>query len=122
LSAPEDRSILTLTGALAGLTGAEVLAASEVVSHVHFASYFLVPTLARELPAVLTALRERGVTVSLDTTWDPAERWDGVQQCLGLVDLLMPNSAEAIALAAAVGTDTTDIEAAALALASYGPT
>src|SRR5690606_36408050 len=41
LSAPEDRAILTLTGALAGLTSAEVLAAAESATHVHFASYFL---------------------------------------------------------------------------------
>src|SRR5690606_31651393 len=97
---------------------------------VHFASYFLVPALARELPAVLTALRARGITTSLDTNWDPAERWEGVADCLPLVDLLLPNAAEAVALAAAVGFDAsgaeataaTDAESAALALASHGPT
>ncbi|MDQ0727000.1 carbohydrate kinase family protein [Microbacterium sp. W4I20] len=121
LSAPHDRSILTLTGALSGVTAAEVLAAAEGRSHVHFASYFLVPALAAALPEVLTELRARGVTTSLDTNWDPAERWDGISECLPLLDLLLPNAAEAIALAAAAGTRAEDAEDAARALAASGP-
>lgn len=121
LSAPDDRAILTLTGALAGVTAAEVLSASQSARHVHFASYFLTPELARELPAVLAELRRRGVTTSLDTNWDPAERWEGVAACLPLVDLLLPNAAEAVALAAAVGAAADDTESAALSLAARGP-
>ena len=121
LSAPHDRSILTLTGALSGVTAAEVLAAAGGRSHVHFASYFLVPALAAALPEVLTELKARGVTTSLDTNWDPAERWDGISECLPLLDLLLPNAAEAIALASAGGTRTDDAEDAARALAASGP-
>lgn len=121
LSAPEDRAILTLTGALAGVTADEVLAASASATHVHFASYFLVPALARELPAILTALRARGVTTSLDTNWDPAERWAGVDACLPLLDVLLPNAAEAIALATALDGDASDTESAARLLAARGP-
>lgn len=120
LSAREDRSILTLTGALSGVTAAEVLDAAEGRTHVHFASYFLVPELAGALPGVLTALRTRGVTTSLDTNWDPAERWEGVAECLPLIDLLMPNANEAIALAAAIGVEASDAETAAQALADFG--
>ena len=122
LSAPDDRSILTLTGALAHVTAEEVLAAAEGAAHVHFASYFLVPALAARLPDVLVELRRRGVTTSLDTNWDPAERWSGVVECLALVDLLLPNAAEAVALAAASGAIVDDVEAAARALAAFGPT
>ncbi len=122
LSAPEDRAILTLTGALAGLIGDEVLAAAEGTTHVHFASYFLVPALARELPAVLTTLRARDITTSLDTNWDPAERWEGVEECLPLLDLLLPNAAEALALTTAIGEECGDVETAARALAARGPT
>ncbi|MGO2521142.1 MAG: carbohydrate kinase family protein [Microbacterium sp.] len=122
LSAPEDRAILTLTGALAGVTADEVLTAAEGATHVHFASYFLVPALAQALPAVLTSLRERGITTSLDTNWDPAEQWEGVAECLPLVELLLPNAAEAIALASALGEGASDVESAAKALASHGPT
>lgn len=121
LSAPEDRAILTLTGALAGVTADEVLSAADGATHVHFASYFLVPALARELPSVLQELRTRGITTSLDTNWDPAERWEGVEECLGLLDLLLPNAAEAVALAAALGEGAGDVETAALRLAARGP-
>ncbi|MCS0498540.1 carbohydrate kinase family protein [Protaetiibacter mangrovi] len=121
LSAPGDRAILTLTGALAGLTGAEVLAAAEGADHVHVASFFLVPQLARELPAVLETLRSRGVTTSLDTNWDPADRWLGVAECLPHVDVLLPNAAEAVALARTLGGDPADAVEAAELLAAHGP-
>lgn len=121
LSAPGDRAILTLTGALAGLTGDEVLAAADGATHVHVASYFLVPELARDLPAVLAALRARGLTTSLDTNWDPAERWEGVADCLPHVDVLLPNASEALALARSLGADAADAEAAARVLAARGP-
>jgi len=121
LSAPHDRAILTLTGALAGLTGAEVLAASADATHLHVASFFLVPGLARELPAVLARVRERGVTTSLDTNWDPAERWDGVAECLPHLDVLLPNAQEAVALARALGDDPADAVAASVGIARRGP-
>lgn len=121
LSTPDDRSILTLTGAMSGITAGDVLAAAKGRTHVHFASYFLVPQLARALPEVLTELRSRGVTTSLDTNWDPAEQWQGIAECLPLIDLLLPNTTEAIALAGAVGEQTADAESAAQALAASGP-
>ena len=118
-----DRAILTFTGALAGLTADEVADAvtSAEATHLHVASYFLVPELARELPGVLARVRERGVTTSLDTNWDPAERWAGVAECLPHLDLLLPNAQEAVALARALGGDPADAVAAAKLLADRGP-
>ena len=123
LSAPDDRAILTLTGALASLTADEVLAAFADTggTHLHVASFFLVPGLARELPAVLARVRERGVTTSLDTNWDPAERWHGVAECLPHLDVLLPNAQEAVALARALGDDPADAVAASLGIARRGP-
>jgi sugar/nucleoside kinase (ribokinase family) len=123
LSAPDDRAILTLTGALASLTGEDVRAALESTgaTHLHVASFFLVPQLARELPEVLGRARERGVTTSLDTNWDPAERWHGVAECLPHLDVLLPNAQEAVALARALGDDPADAVAASVALARRGP-
>jgi sugar/nucleoside kinase (ribokinase family) len=123
LSAPDDRAILTLTGALASLTADEVLGAlaDTGATHLHVASFFLVPGLARELPGVLARARERGATTSLDTNWDPAERWEGVAECLPHLDALLPNAQEALALARALGDDPADAVAAAIALARRGP-
>jgi len=83
---------------------------------VHVSSYFLQPRLAGELAGVLSALRERGLTTSLDTNADPSGRWEGVDDLLPHLDVLLPNRAEAVAL----GADP-DPRRAAAALASRGP-
>ncbi|MHC5794567.1 carbohydrate kinase family protein [Lacisediminihabitans sp. FW035] len=121
LSAPADRSILTLLGSIPTLTGDAVLAATSGVSHVHFASYFLLPGLAAELPTVLRTLRALGVTTSLDTNWDPAEQWAGLAAVLPLVDILMPNLEELRAIAGAVGVTGDSDEDLARGVAALGP-
>ncbi|QNO37698.1 bifunctional hydroxymethylpyrimidine kinase/phosphomethylpyrimidine kinase [Protaetiibacter sp. SSC-01] len=121
LSATDDRAILTLTGALARVTAHDVLAAADDATHLHVASFFLVPALAAELPRVLAELRSRGATTSLDTNWDPAEAWAGVAECLPHLDLLLPNAQEAIALARALGDEPADAVEAARSLAARGP-
>jgi ribokinase len=122
LSQPADRGILTLLGAMSAVSADDVLAAVERTdaAHVHVASFFLLPGLAAGVPALFAALRARGVTTSLDTNWDPAGTWDGVADCLAVTDVLLPNAAEALALAAACGAASADPVDAALALSSRG--
>src|SRR5207247_612268 len=62
-------------------------------------SFFLLEGLREHWPAWLQRCRARGVTTSLDTNWDPAERWDGVLELLPLVDVFLPNEQEARAIA-----------------------
>ncbi|RME31169.1 MAG: carbohydrate kinase, partial [Thermoflexia bacterium] len=57
--------------------------------------------------------RALGLTTSLDTNWDPSGRWEGVLDLLPLVDVFLPNAAEACALAG-----TSEVEMAARKLAS----
>ena len=127
LAVPSDRAILTLLGTIPLLTAQDVLGAVErsACTHVHFASYFLLPALAGALPELLRGLRSRGITTSLDTNWDPAERWAGVAEVLRVVDVLLPNEAELIALGAAGrvsgGSRTADPAATAAAIAALGP-
>jgi ribokinase len=127
LSRSSDRAILTYLGTISTLTAREVLdavAASREHSlrHVHVASLFLQPSLARELPDVLAEIRAHGLSVSLDTNDDPAGRWQGVAELLPHVDVLLPNRREALALAeAASGQDVASVEAAARILAERGP-
>ncbi|GAA3775405.1 sugar kinase [Microbacterium kribbense] len=123
LSAPADRAILTLDGAMAQLTDDDVQAAISVrrPTHVHVSAFFLIPKAAAALPERLAALHAAGVTTSLDTNWDPAGRWKGVRECLPQLDLLLPNAAEAMALARAAGADPRDPEDAALRLSEAGP-
>jgi ribokinase len=121
LSQRADRAILTLPGAISSLRGVEVAraataAASAGLRHVHVSSLFLQPDLARDLPELLAEVRRLGVTTSLDTNDDPSGRWEGVDALLPHLDLLLPNRAEAVALAR-----ETEPRRAAAVLAARGP-
>ncbi|NIJ04614.1 carbohydrate kinase family protein [Frigoribacterium faeni] len=129
LSAPHDRSILTDTGAMTDVAVADVRAALDGArragrpfGHVHVASWFLLPGLAAELPALFAELRAAGTTVSLDTNWDPAGRWQGLREALPHVDLFLPNREELLAVGAVLGAPAEQGErAAAAAVAALGP-
>ncbi|MFG2551007.1 carbohydrate kinase family protein [Streptomyces sp. NPDC048581] len=115
-----DRAVLTSPGCLAA-TGPDdvpprLLAAAR---HVHAASFFLMPRLARSLAEVFERARAHGATTSLDTNDDPADRWDipGRDPLLKVTDVLLPNATEARALS---GCD--QLTDAAASLARSGPT
>jgi sugar/nucleoside kinase (ribokinase family) len=120
LSAGGDRAILTATGALSTLTAHDV--PPELLGrtrHVHVSSYFLVAdSLGPGLAALLGAARASGASTSLDTNWDPAQRWgdEGLTAALADVNLLLPNEAEALHLAGAA-----TLERAVSALTAAGP-
>ena len=110
LARADDRAMLTAPGALAHLRAEDV--PDEVIArarHVHVSSPFLQDGLAPGLRAL--AGRARGTT-SLDTGWDPRERWDVPVDAF---DVLLPNGEEALRLA---GHEDGDVEAAAHALAA----
>ncbi|MCL2584655.1 MAG: carbohydrate kinase family protein [Streptosporangiales bacterium] len=126
----DDRAIITNPGTIPELRSADIdpdLLAS--ARHVHVSSYFLQSGLWKGLPALLRGARDAGATVSLDPNWDPAETWDqGLTGLYGLLDVVLPNEAEAAGLARAAagppvsgpGVRRTPVEAA-LVLASAGP-
>lgn len=121
LSRADDRAILTLPGTIPTLSTDDVRDTVDALrptglTHVHVASLFLQPALAEGLPDLLAYLRSTGLTTSLDTNDDPAGRWLGVDDLLPHLDLLLPNTAEATALAR-----EPDPVAAAAALAAKGP-
>jgi ribokinase len=111
-----DRASLTYPGTL-GSTGPEVVDADLLtrVRHVHSASMFLQPKLAPHLPEIFRRARAAGATCSLDTNWDPAERWSGVLPLLAHTDVLLPNAAELGAL-----TGTPDLDDAARSVVGLG--
>jgi ribokinase len=124
LTTGPDRAILTLPGTIPTLTVADVrLAAQRLrgLRHVHVCSLFLQPELAAGLAELLPELRAAGVSVSLDTNDDPVGAWAGVEKLLPLVDLLLPNRREALALARATGAGETGLGDACRVLAGHGP-
>lgn len=100
LNVPGDRAILTHLGAIDALRAEQVnptlLAQSR---HVHVTSYFLQHNLRPGLAKLLAEVHANGATVSIDTNWDPSERWDdGLQEVLEQTDIFLPNEQEALAL------------------------
>jgi len=107
LSAGGDRAILTATGAVATLSEWDVpLELLARAWHVHVSSYFLMAdALGPGLARMLHTARGTGASTSLDTNWDPAERWrdERLTAALAHVSLLLPNEAEALHLAGGPG-------------------
>jgi sugar/nucleoside kinase (ribokinase family) len=118
LARDQDRAILTFPGAIAALEPKAIDPALLArARHVHVSSFFLQTALARGLRPVLAEVRRRGGTTSVDPNWDPSERWDGgLRELLADVDVLFPNSVEAVRIAGA-----GDPHQAAQRLAALGP-
>lgn len=117
-----DRAILTAPGCLAA-TGPDDVPGGllSAARHVHAASFFLMPRLAAGLAGLFAEARGHGVTTSLDTNDDPEDRWDHrlLDPVLAVTDILLPNAAEARALAGR--PPGTGLAEAAGALAGHGP-
>jgi sugar/nucleoside kinase (ribokinase family) len=109
LSRGGDRAILTALGTVASLTAAEVPAALLAAArHVHASSWFLLEdSLGPGLAGLFAAARSSGATTSLDTNWDPAERWtsEHLAAAVAATDLLLPNEAEALRLSSGLSLD-----------------
>ena len=120
LSRGGDRAILTALGAMNSLTAADMPASIlERARHVHVSSYFLLAdSLGPGLADLFARARAAGAATSLDTNWDPAERWrdERLSAAIAQAGLLLPNEAEALALSGA-----SSVEAAASALVALGP-
>jgi sugar/nucleoside kinase (ribokinase family) len=100
---PHDsgRHILTYPGVMAKMKlnefDLDYLADSR---HFHLSSLFLQTALQADLPYLFTALKERGLTLSLDTNDDPSDLWAGVlEPLLGLIDILIPTEDELLRIA-----------------------
>lgn len=96
----QDRAMLTYAGSVNALTGDdirdEILASAR---HLHYGSLFLQTGLLPHWVGILQRAKQLGMTVSLDTNWDPAGQWDsGFERALKYVDVLLPNEQEALRL------------------------
>jgi ribokinase len=99
LQREDDRAILTDRGAIPALDVAAAVAAVERgVRHVHLASVFLIPALAAEGGELVAAAQRAGATVSVDTNFDPGGEF-AAPEWLRDADVVVPNEAEALALA-----------------------
>jgi sugar/nucleoside kinase (ribokinase family) len=91
-----DRAILTYAGSIPALRYDELdWAVIARARHLHLGSFFLLDALRPDVPQLFAGARERGLTVSLDTNYDPSEQWkDYVDETMAQVDLFLPNETE----------------------------
>lgn len=123
LQKPDDRAMFTYLGTIAALTPGHVapdLLAS--TRHVHVGAYWLQQGLQGGLADLFAAARIGGATTSLDTNWDPSGAWAGLEPLLAATDILMPNEAEACAIAGALTGQAVSVEQALEILAARVPT
>lgn len=95
------RHILTYLGTISGLTVRDLdITYLKTARHFHLSSLFLQRGLIPDLPELFRELKSSGLTLSLDTNDDPDDRWGGVlDELLDIIDLLLPNEAEACRIA-----------------------
>jgi len=79
----------------------------------HVASYFLQTKLQPNLPVLFHRAHTLGLTTSLDTNYDPTEKWLGFDELLSTSDVFLPNKTEALSI-----TQSNDVESASRQLAS----
>jgi sugar/nucleoside kinase (ribokinase family) len=114
LNREADRAILTHLGSIADLQASDLRdSLLRQTRHLHVASYFLQTKLQPDLPALFQRAHSFGLTTSLDTNYDPSERWLGFNELLSATDIFFPNKTEAFSI-----TGQNEIEAAAKQLAS----
>jgi sugar/nucleoside kinase (ribokinase family) len=117
LTSGRDRAMLTGMGSIGALDVASVPdSLIRRARHLHSGAFYLQERSRDRLPGFFAAARDRGLTTSFDTNWDPSGRWDGgVRAMLQAADIFFPNAVEARRIA---GVD--DVDAAARTLAAGG--
>jgi sugar/nucleoside kinase (ribokinase family) len=101
-----DRAILTHPGLIAALQASDIPdALLRQTRHLHVASYFLQTKLQPGLPSLFQRARKLGVTTSLDTNYDPSEKWIGFDELLSVTNVFLPNEKEAVSLSGKANVD-----------------
>lgn len=99
ISCKGDRAMLTYLGAMKKIVPS-LLTGSLLhkTRHWHIGGYFLLESMIPAWPGWLQQLKTQGISISLDTNWDPAGNWENVLQLLPLTNVFLPNEAEAKAI------------------------
>jgi len=105
-SAQGDRAILTHLGLIAELGASDI--SDDLLRrsrHLHVTSYFLQTKLQPDLPNLFQRARSLGLTTSLDTNYDPSEKWAGFKELLSVTNIFFPNEKEAVSLSGSENGD-----------------
>lgn len=96
----EDRAMVTYQGTMDMMSFADIdKNIFKETKHVHISSIFLQSGIKKDLIEILSYAQKCGVTTSLDTQWDPIEKWDfDYARILPLVSVFIPNEKELLLL------------------------
>jgi sugar/nucleoside kinase (ribokinase family) len=96
-----DRAIMTYMGTINVLIEEDVKDDwLNLARHLHHGSYYLHTGLRPGIPSIFHRAKGLGLTISLDTNWDPEERWgEGLEKVIRWVDVFLPNEPEALRIA-----------------------
>lgn len=119
LSYREDRAMTTYKGAMDQLTLDDVdLNYLRSAQHLHLSSFYLQTGIRKNCAELFKIAKKEGLTTSLDTNWDPEEKWGtDILDVLPFVDVFLPNQYEAMNISC---SDT--IESALEKLSQYSRT
>ena len=127
LNQASDRAILTHLGLIPELHASDISdAVLRDARHLHVASYFLQTNLQPDLPDLFRRARAFGLSTSLDTNYDPSEKWIGFDELLTVTDVFLPNEKEVLSLSGASNVDEaarrleSKVEALAIKLGAEG--
>lgn len=96
LNYDQDRANITYPGAMNDLRLEDIdFGFLSGARHMHFSSCFLQPGIRNDLSTLFRRAKGLGLTTSLDTQWDPEEKWDlPLEKLLPYVDVFLPNKQE----------------------------
>ena len=62
--------------------------------HLHIASYYLTKKMQKGYLDIVKRAKKYGMSVSIDTNFDPEQKWKGIHELLPYTDIFMPNEQE----------------------------
>jgi len=92
----EDRANVTYQGTMDIMSFSDIdKSVFDKTKHIHISSIFMQSGIKQDLVMILEFACSNGVSTSLDTQWDPAEKWDfDYRRILPLLSVFMPNEVE----------------------------
>ncbi len=96
MSYGNDRAMVTFPGAMSVMKQEDI--SDEVLmqaKHLHVSSIFMQKSLLKGITTLFKRAKNLGLTTSLDTQWDPDEKWNiSTKELLPYVDVFLPNKEE----------------------------
>ncbi len=116
LSYPDDRALISYLGSITALELADIpLDHLHHYDHLHSGSIFIQHGMRPGFADLFRAAKEAGLTTSLDSGWDPEERWEvDIPGLFPYVDIFIPNESEILHI---TGAET--VEEATATLSPY---